>query len=140
LVDEKLKDYEPKIIEPTEIKTTGLGYLPFVYFGKNSAAIRNKDYGVCSNIVRVISANKELKFVVTGHTDQTDDEGVNVGLSYKRAKKVLDFLVKSEVLRSQLILQYQGKKQSLVNGEATVNRRVGFRLANGDSEMAAPST
>ncbi|MFT4762053.1 MAG: hypothetical protein ACI9LN_004036, partial [Saprospiraceae bacterium] len=32
MVDEKLKDYEPKIIEPTEIKTTGLGYLPFVYF------------------------------------------------------------------------------------------------------------
>lgn len=140
LVEAKLKDYQPVVVEPTAPKTSGVGYLPFVYFGSNSATIRNKDYGVLSNIAHVMSANKDAKFVVTGHTDQNGGEVVNVDLSYKRAKNVVDFLVKSGVSRSQLILQYQGKKQPLVDGEASVNRRVGFRLANGDSEMAAPST
>jgi outer membrane protein OmpA-like peptidoglycan-associated protein/opacity protein-like surface antigen len=141
LVEAKLKDYEPVVIVPTTTpKTSGVGYLPFVYFGTNSAVIRNKDYGVLSNIAHVMSANKGLQFVVTGHTDQSGGEVVNVDLSYKRAKNVLDFLVKSGVPRSQLILQYKGKKEPLVAGEASVNRRVGFRLANGDSEMAAPST
>lgn len=140
LLAKKLNDYQPKIETSNNSNTSGgMGYLPFVYFNKNSAKIQNKDYGILSNIARVMTANKDVKFVVIGHTDQTGGEVMNIGLSYNRAKNVLDYLVKAGVPRSQLILQYKGKQEPLVEGEATVNRRVGFHLANGDSEMAAPS-
>jgi len=140
LVEEKLKDFQPKTEEKSANKSNALGYLPFVYFAKNSAVVRNKDYGVLSNVAKAMVANNKIKFVVTGHTDESGKESTNLNLSYQRAKNVLNFLVKSGVSRSQLILQYQGKNEPLVAGEATVNRRVGFQLANGDSEMAAPST
>lgn len=140
MLAKKLADFEPKKEETTATNNGGAGYLPSVYFGKSSANIRNKDFGILANVARVMSANKAMKFVVTGHTDQSGGETFNIDLSYNRAKAVLDFLVKSGVDRAQLILQYKGKKEPLVEGEATVNRRVGFRVANGDSEMAAPST
>lgn len=140
LVAKKLNDYQPKIETKPNKKSNALGYLPSIYFDKNSAKIRNQDYGVLGNIAKAMVANKAMKFVVTGHTDQAGSEAVNLDLSYKRAKNVLDFLVKSGVSRAQLVLQYKGKNEPLVEGEASVNRRVGFRLAEGDSEMAAPST
>ena len=140
ILEERLKDFSPKTVENAPVNSSGWGYLPSVFFDKNSATVRNKDLGVLADMARLIATNKGQKFVVSGHTDKSGGENYNINLSYDRAKAVVDFLVNAGVDRSQLILQYKGYEQPLFEGEAVVNRRVEFRVANGDSEMAAPST
>jgi len=136
----RLEEFEPKTTEPAQ-PTMVTGYLPAVYFEKGNATIRNQDYGVLINVASVIKANSALKFLVTGHTSTIGSDNINQQLSYKRAKNVVDFLVKSGVQRSQMILQYKSSKEPIADDLPSVNRRVGFSVTRGgESEMAAPST
>lgn len=139
LLEEKLKDYTPKTEPVNPAPALSNWYLPAIYFKADARNIGLDEYGTLANLALVIDENPDLKLVVTGHTDEAGATDYNNQLSYDRAKVVINHLVeKHSVARSRLILQWRGEQDTLVKGEHYVNRRVTFKMANGETEMAAP--
>ena len=117
-------------------------FLPMIHFDFNSAKVRDGEYGSLASVASVMKSNPGLSIVVTGATDKVAGDGYNQGLSYRRAESAVDALVKRfGVDRSRLILNYNGENQTLIPTSAAsyMNRRVEFKVAQGETEMAAPA-
>jgi OOP family OmpA-OmpF porin len=116
-------------------------FLPMVNFGDNRYDIRYSEYEQLYQVATVLKQNPSLKVVAIGNTDARGSEGYNNVLSYNRAKAAIDFLVTTHgIARDRLILNWAGEGSALVpvNGSSLANRRVEFRVAKGETEMARP--
>jgi len=120
----------------------GQWFLPMITFANNHYDLSYDEYEKLYQIGTVLSQNPDLKVVAIGHTDKRGSEGYNNVLSYNRAKAAIDFLVAQYgVSRDRLILNWVGENNTLipVNGANEMNRRVEFRIAKGETEMARPA-
>lgn len=135
IVDAKIaaiKIPEPK---PTE------WFLPIINFTDNHFDVRFSEYEKLYQVANVMKNNPSLKVVAVGHTDDRGSEGYNAVLSYNRAKAAIEALVSQfGVSRDRLILNWAGETSNLVpeKGASATNRRVEFRVAKGETEMARP--
>ncbi len=118
-------------------------FLPLIHFDIDSYKIRYADYSSMASIAKMMMSDSGLRIVVTGFTDKTASPNYNNGLSYKRAKSAVDYLVKVHgIKRKRIILQYNGEDLPLVpsTGSNLMNRRVEFRAATGNEiDMPQPS-
>jgi outer membrane protein OmpA-like peptidoglycan-associated protein len=116
-------------------------FFPSVNFADNSYALRYSEYEKLYQVATVLKQNPSLKVVAIGNTDRRGPEGYNNVLSYNRAKAAIDFLVSQHgVDRNRLILNWAGEGNTIVpvNGSNATNRRVEFRVATSETEMARP--
>jgi len=116
-------------------------FLPMVNFGDNRYDVRYSEYEKLYQVATVLKNNPNLKVVAVGHTDDRGPEGYNAVLSYNRAKAAIETLVSQYgVSRDRLILNWAGETANLVpeKGSSVINRRVEFRVAKGETEMARP--
>lgn len=119
----------------------GQWFLPMVTFKDNRYDIEYSEYEKLYNIGTVLMQNPSLKVVAIGHTDKRASEAYNNVLSYNRAKAAIDFLVAQYgISRDRVILNWVGEDKALipVQGSNMMNRRVEFRVAKGETEMARP--
>ena len=79
-----------------------------------------------------LNKHPDLQIEVAGHSDNVGNEDLNQGLSMRRAKTVLDFLIRYGVDADRLSFQGYGESQPVTdNGTAdgrATNRRVELRL------------
>ncbi len=135
IVDDKISKI--KFPEPK----TNDWFFPNVNFADNSYALRYSEYEKLYQVATVLKQNPSLKVVAIGNTDRRGPEGYNNVLSYNRAKAAIDFLVSQHGIdRNRLILNWAGEGNALipVNGSNSANRRVEFRVAGSETEMARP--
>lgn len=117
-------------------------FLPMIHFDFNSAKVKDSEFGSLASVASVMKSNPGISVVVTGATDKVAGDSYNQGLSYRRAENAIDALVKRfGVDRSRLILNYNGENQTLIptSSASYMNRRVEFKVAQGETEMAAPA-
>lgn len=140
LIDQKLKDFQPKTEAPSTPQASAAAwFLPSIHFLPNATKVSFEDFGTLANIAGVMTSNPNLKFVITGHTDDSGSADYNNALSYNRALSVINHLVENnKVDRNQLILNWKGEAENLVAGTYKVNRRVSFKVATNETEMTAP--
>lgn len=118
-------------------------FLPMIHFDLDKANIKTSEYGNLSAVASVMKSNSSINIVVSGHTDKLSSDGYNQGLSFRRANNAIDILVKRfGVERSRLVLNYGGEGANLVptSGNSYMNRRVEFKVAQGESEMGEPAS
>ncbi|MCB0523413.1 MAG: OmpA family protein [Lewinellaceae bacterium] len=116
-------------------------FFPSVNFSDNSYKVRYSEYEKLYQVATVLKNNPNLKVVAVGNTDARGSEGYNNVLSYNRSKAAIDALVEQYgVSRDRVILNWAGESNKLipVNGSNASNRRVEFRVAKGETEMARP--
>jgi len=116
-------------------------FLPMVNFGDNRYDVRYSEYEKLYQVATVLKNNPSLKVVAVGHTDARGPEGYNAVLSYNRAKAAIEALVAQHgVSRDRIILNWAGETTNLIpeKGANSMNRRVEFRVAKGETEMARP--
>ncbi|MHB8878083.1 MAG: OmpA family protein [Myxococcaceae bacterium] len=104
-----------------------------VFFEFNKARILKKSDGLLKAVAEVLKNFPLItKVRVEGHTDDVGGDKVNQALSEKRAKAVLDALVKNGVDKARLDSAGYGKTRPLVEGKDEVarekNRRVEFAI------------
>lgn len=137
-VNRIVKDEIAKIKFPTYESNW---FFPNVNFNDNRYDVRYSEYEKLYQVATVLKQNPSLKVVAIGNTDRRGPEGYNNVLSYNRAKAAIDFLVSQHgIARDRLILNWAGEATALipVNGANAANRRVEFRVAKGETEMARP--
>jgi OmpA-OmpF porin, OOP family len=117
-------------------------FLPMIHYDFDRYNIKQSEYANLHNVATVMQKNPEIRVVVSGFADRTSGTGYNSVLSYNRATAAINFLTsKYGISRDRLILNYGGEETVLVDTQAKnyLNRRVEFKVANGESEMGRPA-
>ncbi len=102
-----------------------------VHFEFDSAQLTSSSRGVLDEALKILKRHPELKVEIAGHTDSVGSAEYNQGLSERRAKSVLDYLVANGASASNLT--YKGYGESAPKADngtkegRAENRRVEFR-------------
>jgi len=116
-------------------------FLPIIHFNFDRYDIKDTEVAKLYQVATVMQKNPGIRVVAQGHTDKVASNQYNNVLSYNRAAAAIDYIVsKFGIDRSRFVLNWGGKDSTLINtsGRNMINRRVEFRVANGESEMARP--
>ena len=129
-------------------------FLPMIHFDLDKYYIKPEFYPQLHQVATVLKRCPGVSIVVKGHTDVRLPSQYNQVLSYKRAKKAVDYLVANyNIDRSRLILSYGGEDTPLIPGlpdnhsinkekemAQYMNRRVEFLVSRGaEADMGMPA-
>ncbi|MDD3108424.1 MAG: OmpA family protein, partial [Alistipes sp.] len=116
-------DTRSKLIEEGKLISYG------IYFDLNSDKIKPESYGALHDIAVVIQQEK-VKVQITGHTDNSGSDAVNLDLSKRRAASVKAELVKLGVSADALTTDGAGASNPIAANDTpsnmALNRRVEF--------------
>jgi len=121
------KPLEPAKVEP---KPMANKVVPDVQFETNSAKIKEISYPVLDNAINTLKEWGDSNVEIAGHTDQRDTSKAdyNQRLSEKRAKAVMDYIVKKGIDAKRLSAKGYGYSKPLAENDPKegnlVNRRV----------------
>jgi OOP family OmpA-OmpF porin len=87
----------------------------------------------------LLKKNRAMYMEISGHTDVVGPDGYNLGLSKRRAQRVIDHLTAKGIDPSRLQLTFFGKEQPVANNETDEgrhqNRRVEFQILEKKFEL-----
>lgn len=102
----------------------GSGFMPSVYFAFNSANVSAANYERLATVAMVMKNNPNVKVKIVGHADSRGSEEYNKNLSMRRAKAVVEVLVKTYGIdEGRFTTEADGEDQPLATGRYDVNRR-----------------
>ena len=121
-----------KPVEPAkvDVKPMANKVVPDVQFETNSAKIKEVSYSVLDNAISTLKEWGDSNVEIAGHTDQRDTSKAdyNQHLSEKRAKAVMDYLVKKGIDAKRLSAKGYGYTQPIAENDPKegnlINRRV----------------
>lgn len=116
-----------------------------VLFETGSAVIQKRSYPLLDEVATVLRKNPTLGPVrIEGHTDNRGSRALNQGLSEKRARSVLDYLVSRGIDRKRLSSEGYGFDRPIATNDTALgrakNRRVDFRLVRSEVETEKKET
>ena len=85
--------------------------VPTVYFDFDKSIIRSVHQKELERVGIMLSKMKNLQLYLAGHTDQRGNEDYNMKLAERRAKAVMDYLVKRGVDAARMQYEWFGKSQ-----------------------------
>lgn len=81
-----------------------------------------------NNVVSFLNKAIDIKLNVSGHTDNTGDDFVNLALSIARAKAVVTFLIQSGIESSRLEFEGLGESKPVADNSTADGRRLNRRV------------
>lgn len=104
-----------------------------IRFEVGEARIQKRSFRLLDEIYGILKTNPNVgPVVIEGHTDNRGSRAINVDLSTRRARAVLEYLVKKGIARERLRSFGYGFAQPIADNDTalgrTKNRRVEFRL------------
>jgi len=107
-----------------------------IVFETASAKIQPRSFGMLDEVFKVLKDNPDVGPVqVEGHTDNRGSRAYNVDLSARRAKSVVEYLVKKGIDRKRLRSRGFGFDRPVATNATPIgrakNRRVEFNLLEG---------
>lgn len=102
-----------------------------IHFALNSFTILPDSHAILAEHAEVLREQPASVVLIAGHTDSSGNELYNLGLSYKRAEAVKNFLIERQGLApSRLRVKPYGESQPIANNDSAagqaLNRRVEF--------------
>lgn len=112
-----------------------------ILFESGAAKIQQQSYKILDEVAAVLLKNPTLGPVqIEGHTDNRGSRAINVDLSQRRARAVLEYLVAKGVDRKRLSARGYGFDKPIATNDTPLgrakNRRVEFRLVKNEVETA----
>ena len=103
-----------------------------IYFETDSFRILAQSESELQNLVSFLKGNNKLKIEIQGHTDSSGNAEANQKLSERRAKSVVDYLVKNEITTGRLHFGGYGDKVPIATNETpegrALNRRTTIKI------------
>ena len=108
------------------------GAIRGITFDTDKATIRRKSFRTLAQAVKIMRQFKTLTLQVRGHADTRGSAEHNMDLSVRRAKAVVDYLVKKGVDPSRLTSEGVGSAEPLDTADTAAarakNRRIEFKV------------
>ncbi|WP_254614900.1 OmpA family protein [Myxococcus sp. CA056] len=116
-----------------------------VLFETGSAVIQKRSYPLLDEVATVLRKNPTLgPVLIEGHTDNRGSRQLNMGLSDKRARSVLEYLVSKSIDRKRLSSEGFGFDRPIATNDTALgrakNRRVDFKLVRSEVETEGRET
>jgi outer membrane protein OmpA-like peptidoglycan-associated protein len=113
-----------------------------IQFMLNSAAIKPESFSLMDEISKVIADHPEIaELGIEGHASSEGSGPINMTLSDKRAKSVMDYIVKKGVNAKRLTAKGFGSTKPIADNATeegrVANRRVEFNIIKRDAAAAA---
>lgn len=111
--------------------------IPNILWDYNKWEIRPDAIPYLDNVVKLLKDNREYDIEIASHCDSRGSNPFNDELSQKRAKAVVDYLIKKGISRERLISKGYGKRHLLNNcvqgvecteAQHQINRRTEFKV------------
>ncbi len=103
-----------------------------VYFGFDSAKLTPQSRAILDKHVAVLKEEQHVRVEIAGHSDGTGPENYNQGLSERRAKSVMEYLISKGVPPENLTAVGYGESSPIASNITKegreANRRVEFRI------------
>lgn len=103
-----------------------------VFFDYDKAELKSESYPELERVIELLRDNPNMKMVFEGHTDDQGDDSYNDGLSKRRAKAVLDYVVNGGIDAGRVSSEGYGEKRPLMEGTSdearAMNRRVEMKV------------
>jgi outer membrane protein OmpA-like peptidoglycan-associated protein len=114
-----------------------------VLFNSGSAEIQKQSHPLLDELAGVLKSRADIELVsVEGHTDNRGGHAYNQDLSDRRAKAVVDYLVRKGVERQRLVSRGFGYDRPIASNADALgrakNRRVEFRIDKMQQPLRAP--
>jgi outer membrane protein OmpA-like peptidoglycan-associated protein len=109
-----------------------------IYFDYDKTAVKQVSFPILDAVAEAVLANPYIKKIrIEGHTDNEGTEEYNRVLSEKRAKAVMQYLIKKNVPEERLSYKGFGSSRPKASNTSEVgkaiNRRVEFTIVTGES-------
>ena len=79
-----------------------------VHFGLDKSNINEKAVVILDRVAEILQAYPHMTAILVGHTDSRASKAYNLALSERRAKSVLNYLVKKGIDKSRFSYQAEG--------------------------------
>ncbi|MBU0488477.1 MAG: OmpA family protein [Bacteroidetes bacterium] len=125
-----------EIVKDVELKKMEVGkkiVLRNIFFDFNKSTLRPESTAELDRLAQLLVENPKLKIEISGHTDSKGTDEYNRELSERRAKAVVDYLIKNKnIPSSRLEYKGYGESQAIATNETDegrqLNRRTEFKI------------
>jgi len=112
-----------------------------VYFDFDQAAIKSESRPALEDAAKILIQNPTIRVEIQGHTDSKGSDEYNLGLSGRRAKSVVDYLVHELGMDpSRLTAKGYGESRPVADNATAdgrgINRRVDFLILGQDGKTS----
>lgn len=122
-------DVDKCLNTPPGVKVNAFGcWVIKVHFDFDKWNIKSGDYRELNDFVATLKRYTDLDILIEGHTDNIGSAAYNRILSQKRARAVLEYLVKHGIGRSRLSAIGYGAARPLVPNTSKANRAINRRV------------
>ena len=106
-----------------------------VYFETNKSVIKPAEIAKLKRLLDTLDTKDEFRLILTGHTDSTGNDELNLKLSQVRVDGVFQYLVDSDIEGDFMMRQYFGRskpreKEETSEEKKAKNRRVELTVEN----------
>lgn len=105
-----------------------------VFFNFNSSSLKEESYKPLNEVVDILKNNKNLFFVIEGHTDNVGDAAYNMALSKRRAGAVKKYVVSKGITSNRVTSKGYGEETPIDTNDTEEgkarNRRVEIKTKN----------
>ncbi len=125
---------EPYLIKiPLQkIEVGGMVVLNNIFFDTNKFNLLTESKVELLELINFLNINPNISIEISGHTDNTGDEKLNLSLSENRAKTVYNYLISNKITASRLTYKGYGKSQPVADNSTEEgrknNRRTEFKI------------
>ena len=113
-------------LEPIQKNTKEV--LNNIFFATGKWEISTSSFVELDKVAQLLKANPSLPVEISGHTDDVGNDLANLQLSQKRAKAVVDYLIKHGVVAQQLKAEGYGKNKPVAPNTSEENRQLNRRI------------
>lgn len=127
-------DYQ-EITKDISLKKIQIGtsiVLRNIFFDHDQATLRKESVAELDRLIQLLEDLPRLKIEIAGHTDNSGSDSYNLKLSQRRAKSVVDFLIKKGIGQERLTAKGYGESKPIDTNETEEgkqkNRRTEFTI------------
>ncbi|GGG90800.1 hypothetical protein GCM10011416_04120 [Polaribacter pacificus] len=99
-----------------------------IYFETDSDHLKEVSYATLDEIISIMKNDAISKFVIEGHTDNTNSNTYNLSLSQKRANQVKAYFIKSGIDSNRLKAIGYGEERPKYSNETQGSRQLNRRV------------
>lgn len=99
-----------------------------ITFATNSAAISPGFYGTLNKVASTLAEDNKTAIVVSGYTDNTGNDSINIPLSQSRAQSVANYLVGQGISSSRINAEGYGSAQPIASNATPDGRQQNRRV------------
>ena len=99
-----------------------------ITFATNSAAINSGFYNTLNKVAQTLAEDNKNAVVVSGHTDSTGNDSINIPLSQNRAQSVASYLVSKGVSSNRVSAKGYGSSSPIADNSTAAGKQQNRRV------------